>query len=559
MKKIKDKVISLIPIALILIFLYISTSQISSYFQRSAIQENLMWITPIFFGLTLILIFVSFGFGFKVFKKLFKIDKKIWLVLFLIFIVGFSLRAFVAPQTHRLYYDEDIYMNIAQNIKNEGRAILCNYGTTEKCVEGIYNKQPNGYPFLISIMFFFTGVNEILASYFTIFLSSLTIIFIFLICYLLFKDEKIGLFSALVFSLIPINITWAPTTSAGSVFVLFSSITIFGFLSYLKTEKTPLLIFSFSSLAYTIQIRPEGTLLIAVVGLLFIIKDKKIFSRINNKKFLSILIIFSVLTMPYLIHLDSVKGESWGSTGNKISTEYIGKNLKDNGGFFFENTRFPIIFTLLSILGLYPFKKYWKEKVFFGLWFLSFFALYLMFYAGSFNYGVDVRFSLNLYIPISIFCALGCVLISKKLNKFIKREKISLLIPTLIVLLSFSQFYPVVSTIGQKAWDARVAHDFIVEKTNELPKDCWIFTHVPSVVLVNGRNSLQAWYAQNPKITNELFSESDCVMFYEEYWCSSDPWKSGPCKYFHDNFVLEPYGSASEGSKNFTLYYMERK
>ncbi|MCD6398749.1 MAG: glycosyltransferase family 39 protein [Candidatus Aenigmarchaeota archaeon] len=525
-KNMDKKIISLIPLALILLFAYIFTNYISGYFSRSVIQDNLMWITPVFFGATLILILVSFGFSFKDMKKLFRFDKKIWISLLLIFLVGFSLRAFVAPQTNRLYYDEDIYMNIAQNIQNEGKTILCNYGTPTKCIEGIYNKQPNGYPFLISILFFLTGVNEINASYFTIFLSSLTIFFIFLISYLLFDDKKIGLFSALIFSLVPINIIWAPTTSAGSVFVLFSAISIFGFLCYFKTEKLSLLLFSFSSLAYAIQIRPEGTILIVIVGLLFLLKDKKLFSRLNDKKFLLILILFSFLILPHLLHLDSVKNESWGSSGSKLSMEYVGKNIKDNGGFFFENTRFPVIFTILSILGLYPFRKYWKEKIFLGFWFLAFFGLYLLFYAGSFNYGVDVRFSLNLYLPLSIFGASGCVLIYELVYKHIKNKKIrafSFFIPLVIVLLSFSQFIPFVGSIGQKAWDARVAHDFIVEKTDELPKDCWVFTHVPSVVLVSGRNSLQAWYAQNPKIVDKLFSQTDCVMFYEEYWCNSDP------------------------------------
>ncbi|MCD6367486.1 MAG: glycosyltransferase family 39 protein [Candidatus Aenigmarchaeota archaeon] len=555
-----EKILSLIPIALIVLFLHIFTNYVTSTYTKAVIQNNLMWITPIFFSVTLGLIILSFAFSLKHIGKLFNgIDKRIWVILVLIFVLGFYFRTFVAPHTHRLYYDEDIYLNIAQNIKNEGRAILCNYGTTEKCVEGIYNKQPNGYPFLISLLFLLTGVNEVVASYFTSFLSSLTIVFVFFVSYLLTKDNRISLFSSLIFSLIPINIRWAPTTSAGSVFVLFTALTFFGFLAYFKIRKYPLLLFSFSSLAYAIQIRPEGTLLILLVGLMFILFDKKLFTELNNKKFLVVLVLFSVLIAPHLLHLETVKSESWGASGNKLGLNYIHKNLKDNGMFFFENTRFPVVFTILSLLGLYPFKRYWKEKSFLVVWFLTFFGLYLLFYAGSFNYGVDVRFSLNLYIPISILGAMGCLLIYEFLDDRFGNKIISISIPIVIVLLAFSQFVPFVSEVGQKAWDARLAHDFIVERLDNLDKDCWIFTHVPSVVLVNGRNSLQAWYAQNPKIVNKLFSESNCVMFYEEYWCNAEPWKSGPCKYFHDNFELIPYDSVSKNGKTFTLYYMKRK
>jgi hypothetical protein len=37
----------------------------------------------------------------------------------------------IPPQTHRIYYDEDIYENVAQNILWMGRAQMCNEGTLE--------------------------------------------------------------------------------------------------------------------------------------------------------------------------------------------------------------------------------------------------------------------------------------------------------------------------------------------------------------------------------------------------------------------------------------------
>ena len=552
---IKEKLLAVIPVALVVIFFSIITLYTYESYEKTVIQNNLMWIGPVFFAATLGLIVFSGLWSFKDIKKLFKFDRKVWVLLLLIFLFGAYLRIFVAPHTHRLYYDEDIYLNIGQNIAKEGRAILCNYGSQEKCFEGIYNKQPNGYPFLMSILFLFGG-GENEAHYVTAILSSFIVPLIFLIAYLLFNNWKTGIFSALFFSLIPVSIRWAPTTSAGSVSILFMALAFFAFLSYFKTKKFPILLFSISSLAYAVQIRPEGFLFLLVMVLAFFLLNRKLLEDMKSKKFLLVIILFSVLLLPHALHILTVKSESWGASGNKLGLEYVENNLKVNGMFFFENTRFPLFFSILSVLGLYPFLKEWRKKAVLVVWFLSFFILYLLFYAGSFNYGVDVRFSLNLYIPLAILGGCGAMLIYKGLGKFIKRNYISFGLASLMMTLAFVPFYGFVGEIGEKAWDARLAHDFVVEKMKDMDDDCWIFTHVPSVILVNGKNSLQAWYAQNPNIRNKIL-ENDCVLFYEEYWCNAEPYKSGPCKYFFDSFDMKVYATVSERNKNFTLYRIE--
>ncbi|MCK4634589.1 MAG: glycosyltransferase family 39 protein [Candidatus Aenigmarchaeota archaeon] len=554
----KKKLIVIIPIALIILFFSIVTLYIESSYEKNILQDNLMWITPIFFGIIFVLILISFFWSLRYLKELFKkIDKRVWIILLIIFLVGFSLRVFIAPHTHRLYYDEDIYLNIAQNIAREGRTILCNYGTQEKCFEGIYNKQPNGYPFLMSMLFLF-GTSEMVAHYATAIISSLIIPFIFLIAYLLFNNQRIGLLSSLFFSLIPISILWAPTTSAGSVSIFFMALTFFAFLSYFKTKKFPVLLFSFASLAYAIQIRPEGLLFLPMVFLAFLLLDKNVFEDFKKKEFLALLVIFSILVVPHMLHTLSVKSEGWGTSGNKLGTEYVEENLKVNGMFFFENTRFPVVFSILSILGLYPFIREWKKKTLLVIWFMAFFVLYLLFYAGSFNYGVDVRFSLNLYIPLAILGGCGTFLVSKNLDRIFRKKYMSVAIVSLIMIIAFMPFYSFVSEIGEKAWDARMGHDFVIEEMRELDDNCWIFTHVPSVVLINGKNSLQAWYAQNSKVRDGVM-KNDCVLFYEEYWCNAEPYKSGACKYLHDNFDLKLYTNTSERDKNFTLYWVKEK
>jgi len=595
----KDKIISVIPLILIVLFVYIFTTFISDSFQKNVIQDNLMWITPIFLAVILFLVVFSFFWCLKDLKKILKkIDKKTWIILLVILIVGLSLRTFVAPHVQRILYDEDLYLNIGQNIVMEGKAANCNYGTQDECFSLGYNKQPNGYPFLMSILFLFTGTSETSAHYATAIISSLTILMVFFIAYLLFKNEKISLFSALIFALIPIAIRWAPTTSAGTVFIFFTGLTVFAFLFYLKNGKNRALLFSLASLAYTIQIRPEGILLFGVVILMFLFFKKDVFDSLRKKEFLIILIVFSILIVPHLLHMDSVKLEKWGAEEEKLGIEHIDENLEDNSMFFFENTRFPVAFTVFSLIGL-ALRKAWKEKIFLGLWFLSFFVLYLLFYAGGFNYGVDVRFSLSLYIPIAILGGCGAFLIADRIYKIFifwcfprikrfknehsestgkksqhvlsKHFKMTKPVETItkcfcfgivafVIIASFLPFIPLVSSVGEESWSARLANEFIKEKMEDMDDDCWIFTPVAAVVLNNGKNAVNANFAHDKNIVKKIFDETSCVFFYEEYWCASEPWKTYISKYFHDNFNLIPYDSVTKTemgfTRTFTLYYI---
>jgi hypothetical protein len=365
--------------------------------------------------------------------------------------------------------------------------------------------------------------------------------------------------------------------------MFFSGLTVFAFLLYFKVNDNKTLIFSLVCLVYTVQIRPEGLLIIIPLTIAFIFFKRNIFESIQKNHFILILIVISILITPHIIHMNAVKDDNWGASQEKIGTEHFKKNLDDNTMFFFENTRFPVVFTFLSLIGL-ALDKNWKKKTFLVAWFLVFFVMYLFFYAGSFNYGVDVRYSLTMYIPVAILGGCGAYLIliiltkiiektielarmmyEEKKGKFlIEKNKIKInwittFIVIFLLIITFTPFISLVSSVGEQAWDARLAHDFLVDNIKKLDKDSWIFSYLPSIVLINGRNAADAYYAQNPDIIKDLFDKTDNIYFYEEYWCGCEPYKSTTCKYFHDKFNLIIYNSVSKEHRNFTLYKIERK
>lgn len=526
-------------------------------------EETLFWFYSLVLIINLLLIVISICLGYKdIISGFKKIKKSTWIILIIILLFGFYLRMFVAPQSHHIFFDEDIYLNIAQNIVNEGKACLCNYGNTENCFNCISNKQPYGISAFYAIFFFLFGVSETVAVNVSIIIATFSILLVFLVSYLLFRKEKISVYSALVFTLIPIHIRWSVTQALGPLLVFFSLLTILLFLIYLEKRKGFILFAFFCTLAYTCQIRPESMLMAAVAASFFVFMDNDIFKTVRDRKFLIALALFLILILPTVEHTDNMKYENWGASGNMFSKDIIKRNLADNSKFFVENTRFPLIFAIFSIIGLiFGLYKYPKKIIPFIIWFLLFFAIFIPFYAGSFNYGKDVRFSLNLYPSVAIFSGLGFYLLNLILLKKFKQKKeliklsINILI-MLLILLSFIPFIGLVSNYGEKGWDAKAVHDFAVSEAPNI-KNCIVISKVPSMFLVSGVPSIQLFLVSDKMM--KLHKEYDCVMFYEGYWCINFPEDNeGICSNFKNDYNLKIYKSSQTRDKTYTFYRVEK-
>ena len=370
----------------------------------------------------------------------------------------------------------------------------------------------------------------------------------------MFKKEEPALYSGLILALNPIHILWAPTITGETLFVLFALLAAVSILIYLNNKSIPSLFLAASILAFASQIRPEAPLLLPVLSLFFI-KEKL------DKNLLLAFILLLILFLPYVLQFKNVSNDSWGATsGEKLSLANVKPNSLVNSRFFIENTRYPALFTVFILPGIIYliFRKSFLNLSILVAWFALFFSIYSLFYAGSFNYGADVRFSSSLYPAISMLAGLGIYYLRTLLP--IRKKLLSSSILVISVLLIFAQFLPFVNAIGEEAWDARLAHDFAINTAKSQGKDCYVFTHVPTMFLVNNINALQTWYGSNAASVDDTFKKTDCVLFEEGYWCVNvQQYKDGVCKYLKDNFNLVKVDSATEREKTFTLYRLERK
>jgi 4-amino-4-deoxy-L-arabinose transferase-like glycosyltransferase len=561
----KEWFLRFLPLILIANFFFIVIYYSTTYTTQKTLEDTLITIEPIFLTVNFVLIVITLILNLSEIKKILKpVKRNTWIILLLILIAGFILRMYFTPHTHRVYFDEDIYLDIGKEILKDKKACLCNYGDYKGCYDCILMKWPSGHPFTFAVAFMFFGVSENVAFNLSVLLGTLSILLVFLVGYLISKKQEIGLYSALLLAFVPMIIEWSGTVAAEPYYIFYTLLAVFSFFLLLKKEKWSTYLLAASAVALASQFKAESGAVLAVVGFLIILFDKKLKTRINSPKFLISCIILFTLITPYAIHVyHASKTDPWGASGQKFGFDFVVKNASDNAWFWitgYENIEHPFVFTIFAIIGLiYTLIKKRNVFVFLVLWFSIFFGIYAFFYAGSVRYGTDVRYTLNGYSPFVILGGYGLYFIHKQLAKKLKKDIVIFALFFLIVIVTFYFYLPSVSTPAEKIMEANQArkyHDHFLEYASNLDKNCYILSHVPSMYLIIDKGSLQTWNGQNENIMRELFKKSDCVIFDDGFWCNVEPYKSSVCKHMFDKFNITVLTNVTvdEGRHAYTLY-----
>jgi len=545
--------------------LYISLIILCFYlFNISQIKSQLIDLHFYFLELNFFLIIVGFILIIPFLKSLVStIPKRVVYLLFAITIAGTLITSFVAPQTHRIYYDEDIYENIGQNLANLQKAQLCNDGGTTydvyTCHEGEYNKEPYAYPYLLSIVYRLFGVSETLSFIFNNLLLGLTIIIVFLLAFLLFKNYLIGIFSALIYALIPQNLIWFNTTAAEPSASLFSAIFIFSVIIFLKDKSNRSLFLVAVLASFVIQFRPESILILPIALLGIIIFTP---AELKRTRIYTAGLFFLALSFAYVIHLFVTSGSNWGTTGPTFSIDYFLNNFTVNSLFYLENLKFPIFFTLLFLISFFS-KSFFREKILLAIWFLFFWGIFLFFYAGSYSYGADVRYSLVSYIPLAILAGLGVYQLQSFIKDFPTLKFYISSIIAIVIVLSFLKFLPQVRAETQEAWGARADHYYAQQFAALLPENSVVLTHNPNMFHLWGKNAAQISLAStNISYVNQVlfYQYKGGVYFHWNYWCNADDsLQNSYCKNVLEDYKYELIKEYKENDYRYALYRIELK
>jgi len=478
--------------------------------------------------------------------------------LLAVLLFALIVRAFVAPWTHRLYFDEDIYLSIAQNMASEGKAAATNFAIYRwddyKLRDGFLNKQPNGYPAMISLVFMVFGVSEKAATVLSIALSSLTPLLLFLLVQKLCGDRA-ALWASLFQAMQPVAAAWA--TSASTETPLAFTVCLVLYLLCLFDEKGDYYILAAAAagLALAVQIRPEAVLVLTLVPFFLVHGRRTLGQAVQYPVTTIIMMILCLLLFCHVIHMLHFIDNSWGADeGGKFSIGYLSRNAGPNFGFFAGNRDFPFFFLLLAVLGIFAGKTLVRNRIFLLCWWALFFLPYLFFYAGSYRYGVDVRFVIPALCPVSALCGLGAEKVQQMLSA-VFRSPFQAVLAAVAVL--FLPFLPFIRTVHEEAWQARFDHQFITREAALLPQDSIIFSHSPYVITVNSkRGALQSYFGSSAEKVGEVFSLTDHVYFYRDYWCFAKETEQN-FNYFNEHFKLTRQSAEKMYDREYALYKVE--
>lgn len=437
--------------------------------------------------------------------------------------LGVCLTIFVAPRTNRIFYDEQIYENIGQNLAELRLAQVCNDGWVEygqlHCTSGEYNKQPYAYPYLLSLAYRVFGVKDGVAFGVNAVAMAAAIGVVYFLTLLLFEDRRAAAFSGLVLALMPQQIVWSATAAAEPSAAASAAAGALAAAYYLR-RGSPVALAAMAVVgAFAIQFRPESILILPVVAW---IAWPRLWPELQQPRGWWAAALFLALAAVPTAHLFAVRHAGWGTEAARFGAAYFGPNLRVNGRFFVADWRFPVLFTGFAVAAATA-RGNGFERAAMALYFLLFFAVTLAFYAGSYNYGADVRYSLMTYPPLAVLAGVGIVRLIRIADRVIPETRASALI-TALLLFVFLLYAPGVRATTEEGWAARADVQFARAVAKQLPPGSYVLSQDPGMFQVWGVSAGQmARIVSSPAYARWLASRyAGGLYVHWNFWCNTD-------------------------------------
>lgn len=468
---------------------------------------------PISISVNFILLIFLIYFNRREIKKfLASIDKRTWLILLLILVLGLSLRLFLPPKQHIIFFDEPGYMLIAKNLLAEGRV-------------GIEWDNPSsiGWPFILAISFGIFGSGSATAIYTSLIFGALTIFNIFLLGMVIFKNKDIALFSVFLFAFLPLHIRWSASAGNNVISLFFITAALFFCFLYLDSKKYSLLWLALAAVFFAAQFRPENYILPALFLVAILIFDR-LPSVENWLKFSIPWMATFLLALPNLTQvLGYQTSANWiesdsarAMTGSNWSFYNLISNTLDHGGNLFNGNYEPLIFIFLFAVGfLYLVKKDFRKAMFFFIWYLCFYFIY--FFSWLQTLGAGDRFYTTFYPVTALLAGVGIWIISQTISKRFNWNPVKtyFLAAGIIVFLFFSSVKNssfLYAGIFEK-WET----DILETAKKEISPGCLIIARqtFPVQAITDFRTlTIEELLKRNLKI-----DDGQCVVFFHDISC----------------------------------------
>jgi hypothetical protein len=374
---------------------------------------------------------------------------------------------------------------------------------------------------------------------------------LYLVVLVLFEDRLAAFFAALMLALTPEQLIWSATAAGEPSAAAASTVALLAAAWLVRSRTHASLVGTAVAAAYAVQFRPESLLIVVVIIVLVWQRAPEEFAA---PRFWWAGLIFVALVAVHVGHLFAVRGEGWGTTGARFAAAYVPGNLRVNGPFYFADWRFPSLYTLLALVGLSGAGSR-PGRLAIGLYFALFFGVTLLFYAGSYDYGADVRYSLPTYPPLMMLAGLGAARVARTLDRMRLRQPAAVLAAVIVV--QFFFYVRLVRTIDDGAWASRADVRFAESLVPDLQGHTYVLTHNPGMFQVWGISAGQMSLAvTDQKFLENLFDRyTDGVYLHWNFWCNvQDPIQPRFCTAVLGRARAEIVRQAEENNQRYALY-----
>jgi MFS family permease len=440
----------------------------------------------------------------------------------------------LAPLTNRIFYDEHIYMQIAQTIAHTGRAEYANYARVEygdfSVIGAWVNKQPNGHPYLLSWMYRVWGASEAVAFTTVRVVTALAVALLYFALALapwpLPRGAPIA--AALCFAFTPLILWWGHTaavepTAAATVIAAFFAASLHARLrDPASGESSPYTAALLAATAaFAVYFRPESLMVFPVVAVMLWAADRRF---LEDRTTWAAFALSIALATPNLLHLWSVRTEKWGATdGRRFDVAFLAKNLHSNAGYFIQGKWFPVVGTILALIGV-GWLAFRNRRFGLGvvLWFAISWGIFVVFYAGGYYYGASSRYAVISAAPVALMMGIG----ASALFAPLRRQPLAWGGIGAVILMNWVTGLHFVPTLGRESNEARADVDFAREAAPKLPTGTLVISTDPCIWNLLGRNSTQLFSIENVVRTDlrELCRQyPGGIYLHWDYWMNTEP------------------------------------
>jgi hypothetical protein len=352
--------------------------------------------------------------------------------------------------------------------------------------------------------------------------------------------------------LIPQMLRWGNTAAAEPLATAASAWAVASAAWFTSARTAAALGWMVALTAFAVQVRPESLLIIPVVAAVVAMFAPE---ELQRPRLWWATLGGVILCALAAGHLVAMRHESWQATGARFSFEYARRNLPTNLGFYVADERFPVIYTALAAVAA-AMAANRRALAVLAIWFLAFWSVFVFFYAGSYNWGANVRYSLMTYAPLAVLAGAGAGWLGDGWLRVLGRAAVWVVVAALVF--QFLWYMPQARDVGEESWAARADVVHAREFAALAPPESMILTQNPNMFLLWGQNAAQLSLATTDEdyVRRYMLSRfTGGVYVHWNFWCNvPDELQQSFCRNALDRFPTELVAERTVRDQRFALY-----